>query len=145
MVTPVKRLILYILLVPIVGPLVTIAYQAVVDRGYPISLVWHSLGLFIWSAYFNWFIPALAIATADRFLPPKGWQRFGMISAVGYVATLATIGLRWENFLLAFIGAMTAIICCWLFDEVQKGRLNDIVSAIHKWVNTLRTWLTGFG
>jgi hypothetical protein len=139
-----KRFILYILLVPIVGPLVTIAYQAVLDRGYPISLVFNSFSLFIWSAYYHWLIPALAIATADRFLPPQRWQRLGLTAAVGYVATLATIGFFWglgrQSFLLAFIGAVAAVICCALLDEIQKSRLNDIVAAIRKWARTRRTW-----
>jgi len=153
-----RRFVLYVLFVPIVGSLVTAAYQAIGDVRYLLSMtgtkfseaglmllapfypLLHWPGLFVWIAYLNWLIPALAIAVADRFLPSQGWRRLGMISAVGYVATLATIGLLWENFFLALIGAITAIICCWVFDEFQKVRLDDIVSPIHKWINTLRTW-----
>lgn len=152
-----KRFFLYVLLVPIVGTLVTMAYQLVVETAYELirfgAVSLGALGqlrfisLVVWSAYIHWLIPALAIAVADRFIPSRGWPRIGMISAVGYVASLATIGLfwrwRWQYILVALIGATTAAICCWLLDELQSDRLRGIPRAILKSVRTLTKWPNG--
>jgi hypothetical protein len=146
-----KRFILYTVLVPIVGTLVTIAYQLAEQLAYqsivlgvfPIVPVL-PLSLVVRLAYAQWLIPALAIATADRFIPLGGWPRFGTISVVGYFATLMTIGLLWGwwwgNLPLALIGAIAAFISCWLLDERQRGRLNDLVSKAHNSVKALRRW-----
>ena len=148
-----KRFILYAIFVPIVGTLVTMAYQLANQLAYqlivlglffPLALVPPPLISILWWAYVQWLFPTLAIAAADRFIPLKGWPRFGTISAVGYFATLMTIGTlwgwRWQNFPLALIGAITGFISCWLLDELQRGRLNELVSKAHNSVKALRRW-----
>src|SRR4051794_25424532 len=79
-----KRFVLHLLLVPIIAPLVTGVLQAIMYGGAnPFNLVLRLPSYFLWSAYFNWLAPALAIATADRLLRSGKWQRLGMIAAAG--------------------------------------------------------------
>lgn len=109
-----KRFVLYALLVPVVGTLVTMAFQAMFG-GLSLTLLPRTLDLI------QWFIPALVIATADRFIPSRGWPRLGTISVVGYIATLMTISLlwrlSWQDLPLLLLGAMTAFLCCWLLER----------------------------
>ena len=147
-----KRFVLYLVLVPIIAPLVTAVLQAVmygITLVQSISFVVQLPGYFLWSAYTNWLFPALAIATADRLFRPGKWQRLGTIAAVGYVSTLLTIaalyglfprGWRWGVLLSGVIGAMAAVVCCLLLDQLNKERLRKFGSTIHNTIKALRRW-----
>ena len=121
-----KRFILYLVLVPMIGPSVMGALQAVMYGGNPFSLVLQLPGLFLWTAYFNWLVPALAIATADRLFRSDKWRHLGTIAAVGCFSTLLTevalYGLfprswRWGMLLPGLAGAIAALVCCLLLDQ----------------------------
>jgi hypothetical protein len=85
-----KRFVLCLVLVPIIAPLVTGVFDAVMYGYNPFNLLLRLPGYFLWLAYFNWLVPALAIATADRLLRSDKWQRLGTIAVVGYVSTFLT-------------------------------------------------------
>ena len=143
-----KRFVLYLVLVPIIAPLVMGVLQAVIYGANPFSLVPQLPGYFLWSAYFNWLVPALAIATADRLLRSNKWQRLGTIAAVGYVSTFLTEaalyglfpgGWRW-GVLPGLIGAIAALVCCLLLDQLNRERLSKLGSTIHNTIKVLRRW-----
>jgi len=146
-----KRFVLYLVLVPIIASLVTSVVQ-VVMYGYGINqfdLVLRLPGYFLWSAYFNWLVPALAIATADQLLRSGKWQRLGTIAAVGYVSTFLTDaalyglfpqGWQWGNLLPGLIGAITALVSCLLLDQLNKERLRRFISTFHNTMKALRRW-----
>lgn len=85
-----KQFVLYLALVPIIAPLMTGIFQAVMSGGNPFSLALRLPGYFLWLVYFKWLVPALAIATADRLLRSDNWQRLGTIAAVGWISTFLT-------------------------------------------------------
>jgi hypothetical protein len=106
-------------------------------------------GYFLWSAYFNWLVPTLAIATADQLLRSGKWQRLGTIAAVGYVSTFLTDaalyglfpqGWQWGNLLPGLIGAITALVSCLLLDQLNKERLRRFISTFHNTMKALRRW-----
>ena len=146
-----KRFILYLVLVPIIAPLMTGVLQAAM-YGYganQFNLLLRLPGYFLWSAYFNWLVPALAIATADRLLRSDKWQRLGTIAAVGFVSTFLTDaalygllprGWRWAVLLPGLIGAVAALVCCLLLDQLTKERLTKFGSTMYNTVKSLRRW-----
>jgi glucose-6-phosphate-specific signal transduction histidine kinase len=144
-----KRFVLYLVLVPIIAPLIAGVWLAV---RYEVNQ-FHKLrewpGVVLWRAYFNWLLPALAIATADRFLPSGKWKRLGTIAAVGCVSTLLTEvalyglpsrGWGWGPLLPGLTGAIAALLCCLLLDQLNKERLSKLGSAISSTIKTLRRW-----
>jgi len=122
-----KRLILYLILVPIVGTVAIMTYGTILTGWTPLDLITARLGHFVSVAYVQWLMPALIIAHVDRFIPLRGWARFGTISAVGYLALwvwmglLYGFGLGWGGFLVPLTGAITAVICCWFSDMKWSG------------------------
>jgi hypothetical protein len=144
-----KRFVLYLVLVPIVGPLVMGALQTLIYGGNPFSMVLQLPGFFLRTAYFNWLVPALAIATADRLFRSDKLQRLGTIAAVGCASTLVTEvalygpfprGWQWGMLLPGFVGAIAALVCCLLLDQLNKERLSKFGSTIHNIIKTLRRW-----
>jgi len=144
-----KRFVLYLVLVPIIAPLVTGFLQAVMSGGNSFSLALRLPGYFLWLAYFNWLLPAFAIATADRLLQSDKWRRLGMIAAVGCVSTFLTDaalyglfprGWHWGNLWPGLIGAIAALVCCLLLDQLNKERLIRFGSTIHNMIKALRRW-----
>jgi hypothetical protein len=144
-----KRFVLYLVLVPIIGPLVTGVLQIVTSGGSPFSLLLRSPGYFLWLAYFNWLVPALAIATTDWLLRSGKWQRLPTIAAVGYISTFLTDaafyglfprGWQWGKLLPGLIGAVAALTCCLLLDQLNKERLRKFGSTIHNTIKALRRW-----
>jgi hypothetical protein len=144
-----KCFVLYLVLVPIIAPLVTGVFDAVMYGYNPFNLLLRLPGYFLWLAYFNWLVPALAIATADRLLRSDKWQRLGTIAAVGYVSTFLTDaalyglfprGWQWGKLLPGLIGAIAALVCCLLLDQLNKERLSKFGSAIHNTIKALRRW-----
>lgn len=145
-----KRFVLYLVLVPIIAPLVTGVMQAIMyGGGNSFSLALRLPGYFLWFAYFNWLVPAFAIATTDRLLGSDKWQRLGTIAAAGYVSTFLTDatlyglfprGWQWGKLLPGLIGAIAALACCLLLDQLNKVRLSKFGSAIHSTIKPLRRW-----
>ena len=143
-----RRFVLYLVLIPIIAPLVTGVFQAIMSGGNPFGLALRLPGYFLSLAYFNWLVPALAIATADWLLRCHEWQRLG-IAATGYVSTFLTDaaiyglfarGWQWGKLLPGFIGAIAALVCCLLLDQLNKERLIRLGSTIHNTIKALRRW-----
>ena len=144
-----RRVVLYLFLVPIIAPLVIGISQATMSGGNPFSLALRLPGYFLWLQYYHWFLPALAIATVDRFFQSDRWQRLGMIAAVGCVSAFLTDaalyglfpkGWQWEKLWPGLIGAIVALICCLLLDHLNKERLIIFGSTIHNAMRALRRW-----
>jgi hypothetical protein len=93
------RLVLYLVLVPIISPLIRIVLDSLIYwDGHPFSFILGALnlfllrpGIFLLNAYFGWLPPALAIATADRFVRSDTLQPLGTIAAVACFSTLLTL------------------------------------------------------
>ena len=141
-----KRFVLYLLFVPIIAPVVEGVWMAV---GYGFNQfhgVLEHPGFFLWSAYFNWIVPALAIATADRLFKSDKWRRLGAVGAVGYVATLLIVTAlsgrfwRWGIVGGSLIGAIAALVCCLLIDQLNKEHLSKYGPAVRSTIKTLRRW-----
>lgn len=145
-----KRFILYLLLVPIIGQIVTVVIQAVeyaVMYGSNIfDLLLDPSLYFLWSTSLLWLVPALAVATTDRLLGSDKWQRLGIIAAAGGVSTFLTgaalYGLLrgWRLLLPGLNGAITALVCCLQLNQLSRERLKKYGSTIHKTIKALRQW-----
>jgi hypothetical protein len=143
------RFVLCLVLFPIIAPLVTGVLEAV-RYGYdPFIEVLQLPGYFLWSAYFNWLMPAFAVAIADRLLRSDKWRRLGTLAAVGCVSTLLTEaalyglfprGWRWGALLSGLIGAIAALVCCLLLDQLNKERLSKFASTTRSTIKALRRW-----
>jgi hypothetical protein len=135
--SPTKRFVLYLALIPIIAALVTGVLQVVIYGGDPFTLVLQSPGDFLWLAYFKWLVPALTSATADWIFRSGKWPRLGTIAGVGFVSTLLTFyGMfpwiwGWQVLLPGLTGAITALVCCWLLDQLNKERLSNFGPTIH--------------
>jgi len=152
-----KRFVFYLVLVPIVCPLIKIFVleNLLYTDGYPFSFMLIALellllrpGIFLLNAYFDWLLPALAIAIADRFVRSDTLQRLGIIAAVGFLSTLFTLVAlhvpspsRWQwGMLVPGIACGIAGIVCRLLLELKREHLSKLGSAIRKAITVLRRW-----
>jgi hypothetical protein len=131
------RFVLYLALIPIIAALVMGVLQAVTYGGDLFYVLLQSPGYSLWNAYFNWLVPALASATADWTLRSGKWLRRGTIAGVGFVSEFLTLyglfprGWVWQMLLPGFTGAIAALVCCWLLDQLNKERLSNFDPTIH--------------
>lgn len=144
-----KRFVLYVVLVPIIGALALGALRALMYASEPLSLPLQLPGMILRIAYFNWLVPALAIATADQLFRSHKPQRLGIIAAVGCVSTLVTEvalyslfsrGCQWGMLLPGLAGTIAAIVCCLLLDQLNKERLCKFGSTIDSTIKALMRW-----
>jgi hypothetical protein len=144
-----KRFILYLVLVPLIAPLLTGAFQFALYGGNPFGLAMRAPGLFLWLAYVNWLVPALAIAIVDRLVGSDKWQRLWAIAAAGCVSPFLTeaalYGLlsrswQWSVLSVGFIGAIAALATCLLIDQLSKERLGRFSSTILSTIKFLRQY-----
>jgi hypothetical protein len=139
-----KRIFLYLVLVPIIAPLATGVSQAIISGGNPFSIALQRPSYFLGSAYFNWLLPALTIAIADRLVQPDKRLRLGIIAAVGcvstFVADVALYGFAPRSWQPGLIGAIAALVCCLLLDQLNRERLTVFGAAILSTINVLRRY-----
>jgi hypothetical protein len=144
-----KRFVLCLVLVPIIAPLVMGVFRAAVYGDNQFIFMLQLPGFFLRTAYLNWLVPALAIATADRLLQSDKWQRLGTIATVGCVSTFLTEaalydllprGWRWTELLPGLTGAIAAVVCSLLLDQLNKERLIKFGSTILNMIKVLRRW-----
>jgi hypothetical protein len=149
------RFVFYVVLVPILGPLVKIFVleNLLYTDGYPFSFMLIAFkllllrpGNFLLSAYIDWLLPALAIATADRFVRSVTLQRLGIIAAVGFLSTLLNMAplyvpspSRWQwGMLVPGIACAIAAGSCCLLLELNREHLSKLGSTIRKAIEVLR-------
>lgn len=157
-----KRFVLYLLLVPLVVPFVKIELDNLIyeTQGYlvygdaffvahsliALHLVLRSPGGFLLGAYLNWFLPALAVATADRLVGSDKIQRLCAIAAAGWVSTTLIVvalyarfpmGWQWGMLRPGFACVIAAVACCLLL-ELNREHLRKLGSTIRKTINVLR-------
>ena len=99
-----KRFLLYLVLIPIVAPLLVSIWQVVTWAGNQFSLAIRAPGLFFALAYLNWLAQALCVAAVDRLQPFHDWRRLAAISATGYVSTILVAGVLYGTFANAWRG-----------------------------------------
>jgi hypothetical protein len=131
------RFVLYLALIPIIAALVMGVLQAVMYEGDLFNVLLQSPGYSLWDAYYRWLVPALASATADWTLRSGKWLRLGAIAGVGFVSEFLTLyglfprGWVWQMLLPGLTGAIAALVCCWLLDQLSKVRLSNFDPTIH--------------
>jgi hypothetical protein len=142
-----KRFALYLLLVPLIASVVAGAFQFALYGGDPFGPAMRVPGLFLWLAYVNWLVTALAVAIADGFVDKR--QRLWVIAAAGCVSPFLTeaalYGLlsrswQWSVSLVGFIGAIAALASCLLIDQLSIDRLGRFCSAILGTIKVLRRY-----
>jgi len=144
-----RRFILYLVLVPLIAPLVTGAFQFALYGGNPFGLAMRAPGFFFWLAYVNWLVSALAIEIVDRLVRSDQWQRLWAIAAAGcvspFLTEVALYGLlfrSWQGSVLivGVVGAIAALITCLLIDQLTKERLGRVGSTIASTIKFLRRY-----
>jgi hypothetical protein len=145
-----KRFVLYLVFVPIIGPLVVGIWQALIwPSFYSLSVTLLHLPRAVVATALVWLLPALAIATADRLLSSNKWQRLTTIVAVGCVSTLladfAFYGLPvrdwlWNDLLMFLYGGTAALVSCVFVDQLEEERLRKFGSTIRNGIKVLRRW-----
>ena len=144
-----KRFVLSLLFLPLVAPLVTGAFQFALYGGDPFGPAMRVPGVFLWLAYVNWLMTALAIAIADRLVGTDKRQRLWAIAAAGcispFITEAALYGLlsrswQWSVIVVGFIGAIAALASCLLIDLLSKERLGKFYSAILSTIKVLRRY-----
>jgi hypothetical protein len=139
-----KRFFLYLLLFPVIASLVATLWHFVLYGNVSFSIVIGLPRYFLWSVYFNYLPPALAIAAADRLLLPERWYRSATIALVGYASTFLTLtaiyGAHWGALVPALVGAVAATICCLLVDQLNTERLSELSLKIRNAIKILRRW-----
>jgi hypothetical protein len=144
-----KRFALYLLLLPLIAPPITAAYYAVRYGGNPFIdvLIWRAY--FLLFSYINWLLPAFAIATADRLIRADGKYRLMTIAAVGCVSTWSAVivlyglpsrGWGWGHVWPGIIGAIAALLCCLLIDQLTKDNIRKVRSRACSALRFLRRW-----
>jgi uncharacterized membrane protein YhaH (DUF805 family) len=149
LVTLLKRFVLFVVLVPIIAPSATGILQASISGGNPFSLAMRVPGLFLWLAYLNWLLPALAIAIVDRLVASDERQRLWALAAAGYVSPFITevarYGLlsrswQWSVLMVGVVGAIAALVTCLLIDQLTKERLGRVGSTFASTIKFLRRY-----
>jgi hypothetical protein len=144
-----KRFVLYLVLVPLIAPLVTGVFQSALYGGDPFGPAMRVPGLFLWLAYVNWLVTAIAIAIVDRLVGSDKWQRLWAIAAAGCISPFLTeaafYGLlsrswQWSILLVGFIGAIAALATWLLIDQLSKERLGRFGSTILSTIKVLRRY-----
>ncbi len=132
------RFVLYLAVIPIIAASIGVVLQALLYGGDPFNRALESPGHFLFLAYIDWLVPALACATADWTLRSGKWLRRGTLAGVGFVSTLLTfygqfprIGWQWQMLLPGLTGGIASLACCWLLDLLTKERLSNSTPTIH--------------
>jgi len=132
------RFVLCLAVIPIIAELVAGALYAVMNGDDPFNRALQSPSYFFFSVYSYWLLPGLACATADWTLRSGKWLRLGTIAGAGFVSTLLTnyglfprSGWQWPMFRPGLAGAIAALACCWLLDQLTKERLSNLGPAVH--------------
>jgi hypothetical protein len=144
-----KRFILYLLLLPLIAPLVTAAFQFALYGGDPFHLAMRLPALFLWFAYVNWLVTALAVAIVDQLVQIDKWRRLCAIAAAGFASPFLTeaalYGLlsrswQWSVLFAGFIGAIAALSSYLLIDQLSRERLGKLSSTALTTIKLLRRY-----